>query len=90
MTRVADREYRNKGLRVIGLSPGTVATRMQEQIRTSGINPVSQLDWSAHIPADWVAKAIAWLATDEADPYLGSDFSLKSNEGRRAVGLPEV
>ncbi|RCS22786.1 SDR family NAD(P)-dependent oxidoreductase [Phyllobacterium salinisoli] len=90
LTRVADREYRNKGLRVIGLSPGTVATRMQEQIRASGINPVSQLDWSAHIPAEWVAKAIAWLTTEGADPHLGSDFSLKSNEGRRAVGLPEA
>ncbi len=90
LTRVADREYRSKGVRVVGLSPGTVATRMQEQIRASGINPVSQLDWSAHIPAEWVANAIAWLATEEADSHLGSDFSLKSNEGRRAAGLPEV
>lgn len=90
LTRVADREYRSDGLRVIGLSPGTVATRMQEQIRASGINPVSQLDWSAHIPAEWVAKAIAWLTTEEADPHLGSDFSLKTGEGRRAVGLPQV
>ncbi|MCV0396045.1 MAG: SDR family oxidoreductase [Rhizobiaceae bacterium] len=90
LTRVADREYRGDGLRVIGLSPGTVATRMQEQIRASGINPVSQLDWSAHIPAEWVAQAIAWLTTEEADPHLGSDFSLKSSEGRRAVGLPQI
>lgn len=89
LTRVADREYRSKGLRVIGLSPGTVATRMQEQIRASGINPVSQLDWSAHIPPEWVAQAIAWLATEEADPHLGSDFSLKTSEGRRAAGLPD-
>ncbi|WP_044008467.1 SDR family oxidoreductase [Leisingera methylohalidivorans] len=88
LTRVADREYRDRGLRVIGLSPGTVATRMQEQIRRSGINPVSQLDWSAHIPAERVAKAIAWLTTAEADPYLGTDVSLKSEEGRLAAGLP--
>lgn len=90
LTGVADKEYRDKGLRVIGLSPGTVATKMQEQIRASGINPVSQLDWSAHIPAAWVAKAIAWLTTAEADPYLGLDFSLKTNVGRRAVGLPLI
>lgn len=89
LTGVADKEYRADGLRVIGLSPGTVATQMQEKIRVSGINPVSQLDWSVHIPAEWVAKAIAWLTTAEADPYLGLDFSLKTNEGRRAVGLPE-
>lgn len=90
LTRVADREYRDKGLRIIGLSPGTVATQMQEQIRASGINPVSQLDWSAHIPAEWVARTIAWLVTPDADSYCGQDFSLKTNEGRRAVGLPEV
>ena len=90
LTGVADKEYRDKGLRVIGLSPGTVATQMQEQIRASGINPVSQLDWSAHIPAEWVARAIAWLTTVEADPYLGLDFSLKTNVGRRAVGLPLI
>lgn len=88
LTRVADKEYRSQGVRVIGLSPGTVATGMQEQIRASGINPVSRLDWSAHIPADWVAQAIAWLTHDAADAYLGTDFSLKTGEGRRLVGLP--
>lgn len=88
LTRVADREYRGRGVRVIGLSPGTVATRMQEQIRTSGINPVSQLDWAAHIPAEWVAQAIEWLTTAAADAYRGTDFSLKTDEGRRLVGLP--
>ena len=89
LTRVADLEYRSHGVRVIGLSPGTVATRMQEHIRASEINPVSRLDWSAHIPAHWVARAIAWLATKEADAHLGTDFSLKTAEGRRAVGLPD-
>lgn len=88
LTGVADKEYRDRGLRVFGLSPGTVGTRMQEEIRASGINPVSRLDWSAHIPADWVALAIAWLLTDAADSHRGSDFSLKTEEGRRAVGLP--
>ncbi|WP_375173640.1 SDR family oxidoreductase [Pseudooceanicola sp.] len=88
LTRVVDKEYRSQGVRVIGLSPGTVATGMQEQIRASGINPVSRLDWSAHIPADWVAQAIAWLTRDAADAYLGTDFSLKTGEGRRLVGLP--
>ncbi len=88
LTRVADKEYRDKGVRVMGLSPGTVATRMQTEIRTSGINPVSQLDWSAHIPPDWVAQAIGWMMSDAADAYLGTDFSLKTEEGRRAVGLP--
>ncbi|MEO0719024.1 MAG: SDR family oxidoreductase [Pseudomonadota bacterium] len=87
LTRVADKEYRDQGIRVIGLSPGTVATEMQVQIKASGINPVSQLDPSAHIPPEWVARAIAWLAGPEADGHRGADFSLKTNEGRAAVGL---
>lgn len=88
LTKVAHKEYGDDGIRVIGLSPGTVATEMQVQIRESGINPVSQMDPSAHIPPDWVAKAIAWLTTADSDSYLGTDFSLKTDEGRAAIGLP--
>ncbi|MBS8227485.1 SDR family oxidoreductase [Vannielia litorea] len=87
LTRVADKEYRSQGVRVLGLSPGTVATAMQAQIRASGINPVSQLDWSAHIPPEWVARAIEWLTTESANAHLGTDFSIKTDEGRRLVGL---
>lgn len=87
LTRVADKEYRDHGIRVLGLSPGTVATEMQVQIKASGINPVSQLDPSAHIPPEWVARAIVWLAGPEADTHRGTDFSLKTDAGRAAVGL---
>jgi 3-oxoacyl-[acyl-carrier protein] reductase len=90
LTRVADKEYREQGIRVIGLSPGTVATEMQTKIKASRINPVSQLDWSAHIPSEWVARAIAWLAGPEADAHRGTDFSLKTDHGRAAVGLEPV
>ena len=87
LTRCADREYREQGIRVIGLSPGTVATGMQNQIRASGINPVSRLDPSAHISPDWVARAIAYLCSPAADAHLGTDFSLKTDAGRAEVGL---
>lgn len=87
LTRCADREYRDQGIRVIGLSPGTVATGMQEQIRASGINPVSRLDPSAHIPADWVARALAYLCGPGGDAHRGTDFSLKTTEGRAEAGL---
>ena len=90
LTGVAHKEYHSDGVRVVGLSPGTVATDMQVSIKASGINPVSQLDPSSHIPAEWVAEAIAWLCTPEADAHLGSDFSIKTDEGRKAVGLPPV
>lgn len=87
LTRCAHKENAQDNIRVVGLSPGTVATEMQRTIKDSGINPVSQLDWSAHISTEWVGKAIAWLATDAGRPYDGDDFSLKTEEGRRAVGL---
>ncbi len=87
LTGVAHKEYGDQGVRVIGLSPGTVATEMQVSIKASGINPVSQLDPSAHIPASWVAQAIAILCGPVGDDFLGIDFSLKTNQGREKVGL---
>ncbi len=90
LTRCADKEYCNKGIRVVGLSPGTVATEMQVIIRESGINPVSKLLPSAHIPTEWVAKAIGFLCGDEGAEFAGTDFSIKNNEGRMRVGLPAV
>lgn len=90
LTACLDLELRGKGIRALGLSPGTVATDMQVTIRQSGINPVSRLAPDSHIPPEWVAQSIAWLTTSAADPFLGTDFSLKTAEGRATVGLPAV
>ena len=87
LTRCADKEYRERGLRVVGLSPGTVATDMQVAIKASGINPVSQLDPSVHIPPQWVGQAVVWLCSDAAADISGCDFSLKDDEAKRQVGL---
>ena len=87
LTRVGDKEARDKGVRVLGLSPGTVATEMQREIKASGINPVSQLDWSAHIPPEWPAQALLWMTTPEADAYLGQDVSLRDEGIRATLGL---
>ncbi len=89
LTRCADKEYREMGIRVVGLSPGTVATDMQVAIKASGINPVSQLDPSVHIPPEWAAKAVLWLCTDDAADLSGTDFSLSNDEAKRRVGLIE-
>ncbi|MGJ8611706.1 MAG: short-chain dehydrogenase, partial [Octadecabacter sp.] len=69
------------------LSPGTVATDMQRDIKASGINPVSQLDWSDHIPAEWPAQALLWMCTPDADEFLGDDVSLRDEGIRKRVGL---
>lgn len=87
LTRAADKESRDKGLRILGLSPGTVATQMQRDIKASGINPVSQLDWSVHIPPEWPAQALLWMCTAEADEFLGDDVKLRDDDIRQKVGL---
>jgi len=90
LTRCADKEYRAHGITVVGLSPGTVATDMQVAIKASGINPVSQLDPTDHIPADWVAKGIAFLCGPGAVQFAGSDFTLKTSHERALAGLPPL
>ncbi len=87
LTRAADLEGRGKGLRIMGLSPGTVATQMQREIKASGINPISQLDWSVHIPPEWPARTLLWMCSAEADAYLGEDISLREDAIRAKVGL---
>ncbi len=87
LTQCADKEFREKGVIVTGLSPGTVATDMQLAIRQSGINPVSRLTPDRHIPAAWAAQAVLWLCSPAAKHLAGSDFSLKSDDNRALVGL---
>ena len=71
----------------LAFSPGTVATDMQIAIRQSGVNPVSKMDPGEHISSEWVARAICWLCTKDANDLSGVDFSLKNEEGRARVGL---
>ncbi len=87
LTRCVHKEEAEHGIRAIGLSPGTVATQMQREIRASGINPVSQLAWEDHIPAEWPAKCLVWMCGAEADRFKGDEISLRDEDIRRAVGL---
>ncbi len=87
LTRCADKECREAGVTVMGLSPGTVATYMQEAISASGMNPVSQLDWSAHIPPEWVGRTIVWMCGPDAAEYAGDEVKLREPDIREKVGL---
>lgn len=89
LTRSLDKEYAQAGIRAMGLSPGTVATEMQREIKASGINPVSKLDWSDHIPPEWPAEALLWMCDVDADEYIGQEISLRDEGIRRRVGLVE-
>ena len=87
LTACTDHEYRSSGIRAMSLSPGTVATQMQIDIKASGMNPVSQLDWSEHIPPEWPAKVLLWMCSKEADPFIGQEIRLKDPEILEAAGL---
>ncbi|HMO06230.1 MAG TPA: SDR family oxidoreductase [Paracoccaceae bacterium] len=87
LTRCLHLEEGPNGIRSMGLSPGTVATAMQVRIRESGVNPVSQMDPSAHIPPEWPARALVWMCSPDADGWLGQEISLRDPAIRRRVGL---
>ena len=88
LTEVAHKELCNENIHVIGLSPGTVATSMMEKIRDAKINAVSDLDWNVHISPMWVGEGVAFLCGSNGAKYSGTDFTLKTSEGRALVGLP--
>ena len=87
LTRMVDKENRDDGIRAIGLSPGTVATEMQREIKASGINPVSKLEWSDHIPPEWPAKCLVWMCSADADEFLGDEISLRDDAIRKRIGV---
>ena len=87
MTKAAHVEGAAKGLRVMGLSPGTVATQMQREIKASGVNPVSEMNWEDHIPAEWPARTLLWMCSAAANPFLGQELALRDEGLRRTVGL---
>lgn len=86
LTRAAHLETAGR-VRVLSLSPGTVATDMQAAIKASGVNPVSQLDWSVHIPPEWPARALMWMCDADADAHLGAEVSLRDPSVRARLGL---
>jgi len=87
LTRCAHLENKGQGIRVFSLSPGTVATDMQKKIKASGINPVSQMDFSQHAPVDVPARALLWLCTDAAAEFAGQEVSLRDPAMRARIGL---
>jgi NAD(P)-dependent dehydrogenase (short-subunit alcohol dehydrogenase family) len=86
LTESAHAEHGGR-LRIMGLSPGTVATQMQREIKASGVGPVAQLDWEDHIPPEWPAKALVWMCGPEADDLLGTELSLRDAALRARIGL---
>lgn len=87
LTKAVHKEEATAGIRALSLSPGTVATDMQREVKASGVNPVSAMDWDDHIPADWPAKALVWMCSPEADGFCGDEVALRDPEIRARLGL---
>ena len=69
--------------------PAPSRRRCSARSRRRGVNPVSQLDWDVHIPADWPARALLWMCSPEADNWLGDEISLR-DEDIRSAGRPRM
>lgn len=87
LTHCVHKEEAENGIRVMTMSPGTVATEMQTQIRASGVNPVSQIPWENHIPPEWVAKVFVWMTQPQSDAHLGSVVALRGEELKATIGV---
>lgn len=87
LNQMVHKEYGEAGIRALSLSPGTVATKMQREIKTSGINPVSEMNWEDHIPPEWAAKCLMWMCEPDSDPWMGREVSLRSEDILRRLGL---
>ncbi|HHB81418.1 MAG TPA: SDR family oxidoreductase [Aliiroseovarius sp.] len=87
LNRCLHLEEAGRGIRALTLSPGTVATQMQREIKASGVNAVATLDWSDHIPPEWVAQALLWMCSPDADEFLGEVVALREDAIRARIGL---
>ncbi len=89
LTRSIHLEYGAAGIAAIGLSPGVVDTGMQERIRSSGINPVSQLPRESLADPREPALAIAWLCSPEGRSVAGEEVDIRDARFRAQAGLGE-
>ena len=76
-----------EGIAVYGLSPGTVDTDMQVQIRASGINQVSRIPRENLGAVEAPARAIAYLLSDEARDLSGRELEISDPDFRRRAGI---
>lgn len=87
VTRMVALEYGPRGVRAFGFAPGVVDTAMQGAIRASGLNPVSRLPRESLSPPDEPGRAIAFLCTPGADPFMGGEVDIRDPAFRTACGL---
>lgn len=75
-TRCAALEFGADGVLVLGVQPGMVDTGMQERIRASGANEVSEIPRERLLPVTAPARALSWLLRNRNDELQGRDLTL--------------
>ncbi len=89
LTQSIHKEMHEKGITAISFSPGTVATDMQETIRSSEINDISKMQPGEHLDPSMPAKALCWLSTSKGRAFSGKDVSLKDPKIFQMMGLKQ-
>jgi len=87
LTRSLDLEGAPEGIRCFGFAPGLVDTKMQQTIRESGVNEISRLSRLALTHPDIPARAVAWLASGDADDLAGQYVDVRDPGLRERAGL---
>ena len=86
LTRSLADEVGPRGVSVFGFQPGTVDTEMQAVIRRSGINPVSRMARSDHLPPAVPAACIGWLVANRPVEWRGEDVRVDAVRTRMGQG----
>lgn len=88
LTRMVNHEYAAKGVAAYGFRPGLVATAMQDAIRRSGINPVSNIPKADMQDPERPAAAIVWLVENRPERWLAEEeIDIRDPEFLRFAGL---
>ena len=87
LTRSVDLEGKPRGIRRFGFAPGLVDTGMRQVMRDSGVNEVSQLPRFALSPPEIPARAIARLASSQADDLAGQYSGARDSDRQKRAGL---
>ncbi len=80
LTQSVHHEHGGRGVRAYGFRPGVVDTGMQEEIRASGLNPVSRIPRRELAQPEVPAAAIAWLFSHRPADLSGQEIDIRDPE----------
>lgn len=78
-SQVLHKEIKEDGIRVFSIKPGTVDTKMQDEIRAANINdtPAANIPKEKLTPPSHPASAIRYLLTGDADDLAGMELDVR-------------